>query len=153
MSESEWPVLYSGRISWDGPGHDKDAGVAVSKTAAPKPDRAPIPVGEGATRFSAHELLISALMTCYMDTFLAIVGKHTLPIESFTCAAEGTLEPPGEKEVPRLTKVVLRPVVKVAADTPQKTRDRIATYLRRGEQFCYVRNALTTEVSVEPTVE
>ena len=152
MSATEWPVLYTGRIDWDGPGKGVAASVHVNKVSEPKPDRAALHVGEGPGDYTPHELLIAALLNCYMDTVLAIVSKHTLPIESFTCAAEGTLEPPAEKEVPRLTKVVLRPVVKLTAGTPDKVRDRIATYLRRGEQFCFVRNALTTDVSVEETV-
>lgn len=152
MNGSDWPVLYTGRIDWDGPGAGNGASVHVTKVSEPKPDRPPLHVGEALSDYTPHELLIAALLNCYLDTFIAIVSKHTLPIESFSCSAEGTLEPPAEKEIPRLTKVVLRPVVKVAAGTDEKTRKRIGTYLRRGEQFCYVRNALTTDVSVEETV-
>ena len=90
-----------------------------------------------------EELLVAALSSCHMLSFLAIAAKEKLIISSYEDDAVGLLENQGGKLW--ITKVTLRP--KVASNADAAT---LAEIHHLAHQACFIANSVKTDVSVEP---
>ncbi len=158
---SDWPKRFTGEITWQGTAGSGNLGqIGTAQVGAPQtPNRPPMfsdspPLSGGdPLRLSPEDMVIGGLLACYMQTFLAIVRKHDLPITGFRCTAEATVEPPAEGEVPRITKIDLRPVAILTPTADDKAKKRITTYLEKGEKYCYIAQSLTAEKTVTVTLE
>lgn len=94
-----------------------------------------------------EELLVAALSSCHMLTFLAVCAKKKLVVDRYEDAAVGVLErPPGKRM--QVTKVTLRPRVTFA---PGVTVDEalLAELHHQAHLGCFIANSVTTEVVVE----
>jgi organic hydroperoxide reductase OsmC/OhrA len=90
-----------------------------------------------------EDLLVAALSSCHMLSFLAIAAKKKLTVNSYQDDAVGFLESDGGKLW--IARVILRP--KVAIDTDAETLAHIH-HLAHGA--CFIANSVKTDVSVEP---
>ena len=116
--------------------------------AAAKPD---IVVGSppefkgAADNWAPEELLVGALNTCMMLTFLTLAqGQGLLPV-GYDSKADGLLEHADGKY--RITKVTVRPRVTVKSEAelgPARTA------MAGVEAHCFIRNSMTAEVALEP---
>lgn len=101
-----------------------------------------------AGRTNPEELLVAALSSCHMLTFLAVCSKKSLVVERYDDQAEGHLEkgPDGRSWV---TRVTLRPSVTFAEGTvvDEPTLSRLHASAHRG---CFIASSVKTEVTVEP---
>ena len=90
-----------------------------------------------------EDMLVAALSSCHMLSFLAIAARKRITVEAYDDDAVGTLEKEGGKLW--LTRVVLRP--KVRCDADAATLDQIH---HLAHEACFIANSVKTEVTVEP---
>lgn len=95
-----------------------------------------------------EQLLIAALSSCHMLTFLAVVANRGYVLESYEDQAEGTL---GTDEQGRtaVTAVTLRPRARFdAAKVP--SADDLARFHERAHRACFIANSIRARVDVAP---
>jgi organic hydroperoxide reductase OsmC/OhrA len=95
-----------------------------------------------ASKADPEDLLVAALSSCHMLSFLAIASKKKLTVTSYEDDAVGFLENEGGKLW--MTRVILRP--KVAIDTDAET---LAHIHHLAHEACFIANSVKTAVSVE----
>jgi len=98
--------------------------------------------GDG-SKADPEDMLVAALSSCHMLSFLAIAAKKKLTVNSYQDDAVGFLENDGGKLW--ITRVILRP--KVAIDTDAQTLSQIH---HLAHEACFIANSVKTEVTVEP---
>lgn len=96
-----------------------------------------------ASKVDPEDMLVAALSSCHMLSFLAIAAKKKLTVTSYEDVATGFLENDGGKLW--MTRVILRP--KVAIDTDAET---LAHIHHLAHEACFIANSVKTEVTVEP---
>lgn len=90
-----------------------------------------------------EDMLVAALSSCHMLSFLAIAAKKKLTVTSYEDNAVGFLESEGGKLW--MTRVILQP--KVAIDTDAET---LAHIHHQAHEACFIANSVKTDVKVEP---
>jgi len=106
----------------------------------------PVYKGDG-SKADPEDLLVAALSSCHMLSFLAIAAKKRLTVTSYQDEATGFLEndsPSGSGGKLWMTRVILRP--KVAIDTDAET---LAHIHHQAHEACFIANSVKTQVSVE----
>jgi organic hydroperoxide reductase OsmC/OhrA len=88
-------------------------------------------------------MLVAALSSCHMLSFLAIAAKKKLTVTSYQDEAVGFLENEGGKLW--ITRVILRP--KVSIDAEPATLEQIH---HLAHEACFIANSVKTDISVEP---
>jgi len=89
-----------------------------------------------------EDMLVAALSSCHMLSFLAIAAKKKVTVDSYHDDAVGFLENDGGKLW--LTRVILRPLVKSDADTAL-----LAQIHHLAHEACFIANSVKTMVTVE----
>lgn len=117
-----------------------ESGVAVPMSAAKEFSGDP-------TRANPEELLVAALSSCHMLTFLAIASKKRLVVDRYDDDAEGVLEKNADG-VLSVTRVVLRPKVTFAGEAP--SADTLAALHASAHRGCFIANSVKTDVVVDP---
>ena len=92
-----------------------------------------------------EDLLVAALSSCHMLSFLAIAAKKRLTVLSYDDDAAGFLEQEGGKLW--MTRVVLRPKVTFE---PQLQPQLLAEIHHLAHESCFIANSVKTNVTVEP---
>jgi len=95
------------------------------------------------SRGDPEDMLVAALSSCHMLSFLAICAKKRITVEAYDDAATGLLENEGGRLW--MTRVTLRP--KVRADAAAET---LAEIHHLAHQACFIANSVKTAVMVEP---
>jgi organic hydroperoxide reductase OsmC/OhrA len=90
-----------------------------------------------------EDLLVAALSSCHMLSFLAICARKRITVEAYDDEAVGFLENDGGKLW--MTRVTLRP--KVRCDVPAET---LAEIHHLAHAACFIANSVKTEITVEP---
>lgn len=100
-----------------------------------------------AERTNPEELLVAALSSCHMLTFLAICAKKSLVVDRYDDAAEGQLEKGADGKL-WVTRVTLRPRIVFAPGTTvdAATLTKLHESAHRG---CFIASSVKTEVTVE----
>ena len=94
-----------------------------------------------------EEVLVSALSSCHMLTFLAIAAKKRLTVDGYEDNVVGILEKNGDGKF-AVTRATLRPRVAWGGDrTP--TTEEIEKMHEKAHHACIVANSVLTEVSIE----
>ncbi len=96
-----------------------------------------------ASKADPEDLLVAALSSCHMLSFLAIASKKRLTVKSYQDDAVGFLEDEGGKLW--MTRVILRPRVAIDADA-----ETLAHIHHLAHEACFIANSVKTQVSVEP---
>jgi organic hydroperoxide reductase OsmC/OhrA len=96
-----------------------------------------------ASKADPEDLLVAALSSCHMLSFLAIASKKKLTVTSYEDDAVGFLE--NEAGKLWMTRVILRP--KVAIHTDAQT---LAHIHHLAHEACFIANSVKTDISVEP---
>jgi organic hydroperoxide reductase OsmC/OhrA len=100
-----------------------------------------------AARLNPEQLVVLAASSCQLLSFLAVVARARVEVLSYEDEGEGLM---AEDDAPtRLTSIVLRPTIQVAAGTSE---ERVRHLVQVAHRECYIANSLRTEVRVEPTV-
>ena len=90
-----------------------------------------------------EDMLVAALSSCHMLSFLAIAAKKKIVVESYHDEALGFLEQEGGKLW--MTRVILRPKVRCSADAAI-----LAEIHHLAHEACFIANSVKTSVAVEP---
>lgn len=90
-----------------------------------------------------EDLLVAALSSCHMLSFLAIAAKKRLTVHSYRDEASGFLENDNGKLW--IARVILRPKVVIDADA-----ETLAHIHHSAHEACFIANSVKTQVSVEP---
>jgi len=98
--------------------------------------------GDGA-KADPEDMLVAALSSCHMLSFLAIAAKKRLTVKSYRDEAIGFLENEGGKLW--ITRVILRPQVEIDADS-----ETLMQIHHMAHEACFIANSVRTEVTVEP---
>lgn len=96
--------------------------------------------GKG-NEWSAEHLLLSALCSCFMSTYLAFAKKMFFEISHFECNAIGQIQLVGG--IYKFTHINLYPKVFIV-DPSLKSKAAIA--LKKTEKNCLVANSLNTDI-------
>jgi organic hydroperoxide reductase OsmC/OhrA len=102
----------------------------------------PVYKGDG-SKADPEDLLVAALSSCHMLSFLAIAAKKKLTVNSYRDDAVGFLE--NDNGRLWIARVILRPQVVIDADT-----ETLAHIHHLAHEACFIANSVKTQVSVEP---
>jgi organic hydroperoxide reductase OsmC/OhrA len=99
------------------------------------------------TRTNPDELVIAALSSCHLLTYLHLCSEQGVVVTGYTDEADGTLSVE-RGGAGRLTRATLRPKVTVREGSLETATALHAEAHRR----CFVANSVNFPVAVEPTV-
>ena len=95
-----------------------------------------------------EDMLVAALSSCHMLSFLAICAKKKIAVQSYEDDAVGLLENDSSQERGGrfwISHVILRPKVISGAD-----EQTLAQIHQLAHQACFIANSVKTHVEVEP---
>jgi organic hydroperoxide reductase OsmC/OhrA len=95
-----------------------------------------------------EELLVAALSSCHMLTFLAVCAKKGFVVETYDDEAVGVLERP-EGAPMHITRCILRPKVTFQGNAPDA--ETLAKLHEQAHRGCFIANSVKTVVTVEAT--
>lgn len=99
--------------------------------------------------WSPEHLFVGALSTCLMTTFRSIADASGLEVIEYSDQASGHLQR-GEDRLFSFPAVTLRPRVVIADESKV---DRALRLLHKAEAVCLVSRSVSSDVTIEPTVE
>jgi organic hydroperoxide reductase OsmC/OhrA len=99
-----------------------------------------------ASRYNPEELLVAALSSCHMLTFLALAANKGFVVESYEDAAVGHLEKNAHGKL-AMTRVELHPRI-VYSGEKQPTAADLDWMHDKAHRECFIANSVTTEVKV-----
>lgn len=120
-------------------------GHAVESSAAPD-------YQGDADRVDPESMLVGALSSCHMLTFLTLAAKKRLVVETYRDHALGQL---GKNEAGRMavTQITLRPAVTFGGPPEQQPdADTIAAMHKKSHDYCFIANSVSCAVHVEPAL-
>ena len=88
-----------------------------------------------------------AASSCQLLSFLGAAARAGVDVVGYADDAEGIM--PSDSVPIRLTRLTLRPVIRVA---PGTDHDRVRSLVEEAHSQCYVAHSLTADVAVSPTV-
>lgn len=98
--------------------------------------------------WSPEHLLVAAVNSCYMTTFLAIAENFKLAFESLDCKAVGLLEQPEGKYL--ITTVLLKPVLVI---TEEANAEKAMRVLEKTEKACLISNSIKATIKLDAVVK
>jgi organic hydroperoxide reductase OsmC/OhrA len=98
-------------------------------------------------RYNPEELLVAALVSCHMLSYLTFCALEAIEIVAYTDRAEGTLEERGGTGA--FSRVTLRPHAIVNDDRI----DRARSLHRDAHAACFIANSVNFPVTCEPAIE
>jgi len=144
---------YASSVQWEGSTALGYRGYSRAHTAIATPAHSPLslsadPAFRGdATRLNPEQLLVVAASSCQLLSFLAVAAQYKVDVLGYADSAEGIMD---DAVTPaRISRIVLRPVVTVAAGTDPLEVVRLAQLAHDG---CYIANSLSSAVQLDVTV-
>jgi organic hydroperoxide reductase OsmC/OhrA len=93
-------------------------------------------------------MLVAALSSCHMLTFLAIAARKGYLVDRYDDEAVGVMEKSAQGRM-AVTRAVLRPRVVFGGDK-QPDADALAQLHDSAHRGCFIASSVQTEVTVEP---
>ena len=148
---------YFAKISWkvDSPdtftkgrytrGHtwSFDGGTVVPASSSPHSLRVPFSVEEAV---DPEEALVAAASSCHMLSFLWVVSKQGLTVESYKDDAVGEMTT-NDEGGQWISKITLDPTVIWIGDAPND--EQLAEMHHEAHRLCYIANSIKSEVVVK----
>lgn len=98
-------------------------------------------------KWSPEHLLVAAVNSCLMTTFLAIAENSKLLYKSFQSNASGKLELLDGKYM--ISEITLKPVLEIEDASLVERADRV---LQKSEAACLISNSVKSKIIFEPQV-
>jgi peroxiredoxin-like protein len=98
--------------------------------------------------WSPEHLLVAAVNSCLMTTFLAIAENFKFDFINFESNADGTLEKVDGKFM--MSEVILSPVLTIAPDADKEKALRI---LEKSEAACLISNSVKAKIVFKPQIK
>lgn len=99
------------------------------------------------TLFNPEDLLVVALSTCHLLSYLALCARAKIPVVGYVDEAQGTMTLHEGKI--RFTEVVLRPRVSIASGDPKRALE----LHEKAHAECFIANSVNFPVRHDATVE
>jgi organic hydroperoxide reductase OsmC/OhrA len=99
------------------------------------------------TRLNPEELFVAALASCQLLTYLALARGAGVSVRSYEDRAVGTLAIADRKM--RMTEVLLRPRITVAAGSDEETARGLVDKAHAG---CFIANSVACAVRIEAEI-
>ena len=144
MAISPFPHTYRVHVTGRDPDTSTgslDSDCAQTVTCGPPPQ-----FGGEDTWWSPEQLLLGAVASCHMTTFLALARRQKLDVEELSCEVEAKLDK--TREGLRFTSLV----VDLAIEMASHECDGVQRLVEKTHQHCIVTNALSVPVEVRATV-
>src|SRR3954447_5312136 len=87
-----------------------------------------------------EQLLLAAASSCQLLSFLAVAARARIDVVAYDDEAEGTM--PEDDPPTRLTSIVLRPTITIAAGPSE---ERVRHLVEVAHRECYIANSVRTE--------
>ncbi|HRH65447.1 MAG TPA: OsmC family protein [Bacteroidia bacterium] len=97
--------------------------------------------------WSPEHLLVAAVNSCLMTTFLAIAENSKLEFLSFESSAKGKLELVDGKFM--ISEIELMPVLNISKTTDPEKAERI---LQKSEAACLISNSVKSKIIFKPEI-
>ena len=97
--------------------------------------------------WSPEHLLVAAVNSCLMTTFLAIAENSKFDFINFESKADGKLEKVDGKFM--ISEIVLSPVLTISQNTDQERALRI---LQKSEAACLISNSVKSSILFQPEI-
>jgi peroxiredoxin-like protein len=97
--------------------------------------------------WSPEHLLVAAVNSCLMTTFLAIAENSKLAFKSFTSDASGKLDKVEGKYM--ITEITLAPTVTIENIDNKEKVERV---LQKSEAACLISNSVKSAIIFKPTI-
>jgi len=97
--------------------------------------------------WSPEHLLVGAVSSCLMTTFLSIAENSNLQFTSFDCIAEGKLEKVEGKFM--ISEITLKPKVII---TQEKDKERAHRIVEKAENACLISNSVKSKINLETLI-
>jgi organic hydroperoxide reductase OsmC/OhrA len=145
---------YAVRLAWTGAaagptrtyaGYSRDHEIASTGKPALRLSADPAFRGEAAC-YNPEELLVAALASCHMLSYLAYCALEGLAVVSYADEASGTMEETGGSGA--FTRVTLRPRVVVDDDRLERAR----ALHHDAHAACFIANSVNFPVVCEPEI-
>ncbi len=98
--------------------------------------------------WSPEHLLVAAVNSCLMTTFLAIAENSKLDFKDFQCKANGKLEKVDGKYM--ISEISLTPQLTIADEGGKEKAERL---LHKAEAACLISNSVKSKVSMSPEIK
>jgi peroxiredoxin-like protein len=98
--------------------------------------------------WSPEHLLVAAVNSCLMTTFLAIAENSKLNYLAFSSKAVGKLEVVEGKYM--ISEITLMPTLRIAVEDQKERAGRV---LQKSEAACLISNSVKSRIIFEPTIE
>ncbi len=98
--------------------------------------------------WSPEHLLVAAVNSCLMTTFLAIAENFKFDFIHFESNADGTLEKVDGKYM--ITAVALSPVLTIA---PEADKEKALRILEKSEAACLISNSVKAKIIFNPQIK
>ena len=124
-------------------------GVLTSPELAQNVEVATPPPFQGGVEqiWSPEHLFTSAVVSCFMTTFLAIAANSKLTYSNFKCNAKGKLEQVDGKYL--MTEVLL--VAQLTIDSLEN-KEKAERILEKSERACLISNSIKSTVTLTPII-
>lgn len=97
--------------------------------------------------WSPEHLLVAAVNSCLMTTFLSVAENSNFNFINFESSANGKLEKMDGKYV--ISEIVLSPIVSISEVDDKEKAERI---LRKAEAACIISNSVKSRIVFEPQI-
>lgn len=137
--------LYSVSVKWK----NGRAGVMESPALSDTIQVATPPEFKGGVAgiWSPEHLLVAAVNSCLMTTFLAVAENSGLQFMSFTSNANGKLAKKDGKYM--ITDITLLPVVTITSESQREKAEKV---FQKSEAACLISNSVKAAVVMQPTI-
>ena len=122
-----------------------DGGAEVRASASPEIVRAPM---SDRAAVDPEEAFVAALASCHMLWFLSIAAEKGFVVDTYEDDAAGFMRPLADGRQ-ALGRIVLRPAVRFT-DAKACSREELAQLHAMAHHQCFLANALSAELVVEP---
>lgn len=121
-----------------------DGGAEVPASSSPHVVKLPY---SDASAVDPEEMLVAALSSCHMLSFLYIAGKAGFRVDSYRDMAEGIMEKNPEGKL-AITVVTLHP--EVAFEGRQPSNEEHHHMHHQAHEACFIASSVKTDVRCEP---
>lgn len=101
------------------------------------------------TLLNPEQLVVLAASSCQLLSFLAVAARARIDVVDYVDEAEAVM--PEDDPPARITRIVLRPRIQVAAG-PGASLERVSHLVEVAHRECFIANSLRSEIVVEPAI-
>lgn len=105
------------------------------------PVATPVIFGGKGNEWSPEHLLLGALSSCFMSTYISFAKKFRFDIVRMECNSTGTIEPVDGRL--RFTKITVMPKVYIAK---QEYNAKARLALEKAEEYCLISNSISSNI-------